>query len=194
VQPPPALLPTATDSTSGIIPPTAAGPTGTPAATPGASRTPTRLTPSGPLSVARPASPQTSASTGNGGTISIEAESSAAVRSGRASVRGLAGASGGAVVTGIGDHPKNLVRFTDITVPADGTYTVTFHYVTAEPRRARVTVNWGEPTTVDFPGSGNWDTVETMSVRLPLATGPNTIEFGNRNSWAPDLDRIVVSR
>jgi hypothetical protein len=57
-----------------------------------------------------------------------------------------------------------------------------------------VTVNGGEPTSVQFPGNDDSDAVGSVSVRLPLAAGPNTIEFGNRTGSAPDLDRIVVVR
>jgi hypothetical protein len=106
----------------------------------------------------------------------------------------MAGASGGAVVTRIGDGSANLVRFTGVTVPTADTYTVTFHYVSDERQRASVTVNGQKEATVNFPGTGNWSTVGTASVRLGLAAGPNTIEFGNRTASAPDLDRIVITR
>jgi hypothetical protein len=32
-----------------------------------------------------------------------------------------------------------------------------------------------------------------MTVRLPLAAGPNIIEFSNSDGWAPDLDRITFT-
>ena len=62
-------------------------------------------------------------------TTSLEAEGPAAERRGRADIRALAAASGGAVVTGIGDGSSNTVRFPQVVVPTAGRYTVTLYYV-----------------------------------------------------------------
>lgn len=125
-------------------------------------------------------------------SISIEAEGPSAVRSGQVEPRELPAASGGMVITGIGDGAANLVRFA-VTVPQAGTYTVTFHYVATERLRARVTVGMAT-AVVQFPATGaTWGTLGAASVKLPLAAGPNAIEFGNRNAPAPDLDRMVVT-
>jgi hypothetical protein len=126
--------------------------------------------------------------------ISIEAEAPSVVRGGRVGTRTVASASGGTVVTGIGGDPANTVRFSAITVPAAGHYAVTFHYVSGgELRDAAISVNGRGATTLAFPATADWDTVRTVSVRLRLAAGPNTVEVGNASGPAPDLDRIVIT-
>ncbi|WP_329109070.1 hypothetical protein OG792_10310 [Micromonospora sp. NBC_01699] len=126
-------------------------------------------------------------------TVSVEAEGPAAERRGRTGVRSRGGASGGSVVTGIGDGSGNTVRFSRITVPTAGRYTLTLYYASGERRSGTVTVN-GRQTEVSFADTGSdSDPVAAVSVTLSLRAGANTVEFGNRRSRTADLDRIVVS-
>ncbi|HEX5595966.1 MAG TPA: hypothetical protein VFX61_08135 [Micromonosporaceae bacterium] len=126
--------------------------------------------------------------------ISLEAEGAQAEREGDALPRALSEASGGMVVTGLGDGPANLVRFPAVTVPETGRYRVTFHYVSAQRVRARVLVN-GNVNMVQFPATGDeWGRLGAVSIEVPLSAGSNTIEFGNKVDPAPDLDRMVITR
>ncbi|HEX5542628.1 MAG TPA: hypothetical protein VFX60_13895 [Micromonospora sp.] len=129
-----------------------------------------------------------------GGIITLEAEGNLAERGGSAVTRALADASGGVVVTGLGNGPENVVRFASVTVRQAGRYTITFHYVSAEQSRARVIVN-GSMNMVQLPATGDkWGVLGAVSVQIPLSAGTNTIEFGNKNAPAPDLDRLVITR
>ncbi|MFC0530999.1 hypothetical protein [Phytohabitans kaempferiae] len=123
---------------------------------------------------------------------SYEAEAPGNRLGGRAATREVATASGGSVVGWVGDHRDNTLTFTDVTVPAAGRYRVTVHYLTEERRAAAVEANGRFAQIVDFPSTGGWDRVGTITVTLTLRAGENTIEFGNRYSWAPDFDRLVV--
>lgn len=194
--PPPAVPPTAPPSPADAVVPTASASPGPSASALPGSSAPTRPTPT-PSAAPRPTrttpATRTTPPIRRGFTVSIEAEGPAARRGGRATPRPLPGASGGAVVTGIGEGEDNYVLFPRVTVPATGTYTVTFHHVSSRDRQAAVVVN-GRLTVVSFPASGgDWATVGSVSLRLTLRAGTNAIEFRNRWDRAPDLDRIRVT-
>jgi hypothetical protein len=123
-----------------------------------------------------------------------EAEASGNVRNGSVGTRRLDSASSGAVVGWIGNGRRNTLEFTGLTVPTAGTYQVTVHYVTAEWRRAGLVVNGRDVLLVDFPSTGNWENVGQVTIQVKLAAGTNTLEFGNPHYWAPDLDRLVITR
>lgn len=121
----------------------------------------------------------------------LEAEGPSATLTGRASTRELAVASGGVVATDLGNDPVSLVRF-EFETPAAGSYTLTFHYVATERLRGRIILNGIPSMTLMCPPTGK-DLVGTVQVRVPLRAGRNTVEFGNKNAPAPDLDRIRVT-
>jgi hypothetical protein len=53
----------------------------------------------------------------------------------------------------------------------------------------------GTATTRRFAGTGGLTRVGSVAFAVDLRAGANTIEFGNVvNTWAPDLDRITISR
>ncbi|MGW4467419.1 hypothetical protein [Micromonospora sp. NPDC004704] len=126
-------------------------------------------------------------------TVSVEAEGSSAERRGRTDTRTRSGASGGAVVTGIGDGSGNTVRFSRIAVPAAGRYTITLYYVSSQRRSGTVTVN-GQQREVSFTDTGSDSApIGEVSITLSLRAGDNSVELGNRRSRTADLDRIVVT-
>ncbi|MEJ3746804.1 hypothetical protein WEI85_26405 [Actinomycetes bacterium KLBMP 9797] len=124
--------------------------------------------------------------------VAREAEAAGNIDRGSVAPRRLA--SGGTVMGWIGHGRRNTLAVTGLRVPADGRYRVTVHYATAERRQASVRVNSGTWLVVDFPSTGGWDSIGTVTVDVPLAAGDNTLEFGNAHYWAPDLDRVVVTR
>jgi hypothetical protein len=102
------------------------------------------------------------------------------------------GCSGGSKVGNIGEDFGTL-EFRGIA-GRGGPATVTLVYVNgAEPRRGELSVNGGEPMSLRFPSTGDWDEVGTMDVTVELRAGTNTLTLFNDNGFAPDLDRIVVS-
>lgn len=123
-----------------------------------------------------------------------EAEASGNIRNGSVTPRRLGAASSGAVMGWIGNGRHNTLRFTGISVPAAGTYHVTVHYVSAEWRRAGLVVNGRDVLLLDFPSTGNWENIGQVTIQVRLVAGANTLEFGNPHYWAPDLDRLVVTR
>ncbi|GIF53326.1 hypothetical protein DFJ67_4566 [Asanoa ferruginea] len=123
-------------------------------------------------------------------TVSLEAE--AADLDGWASTRRVDSASGGRVVTRIG-YRRSSLTFTTPAVPRAGDYDVVVSYVADDRRRAEVEVGGRDVGRFEFGSTGSWESVKTMTVRLPLAAGPNIIEFSNSDGWAPDLDRITLT-
>ena len=122
--------------------------------------------------------------------LMYEAES--ANRSGWATTRQVATASGGWIVGWIGARSFSYVRFT-VTVPAAGAYPVVVSYLSDERRDFMISVNGGPYTVLNCSSTGGWTVVGETTVTLQLAAGTNTIQFTNPNAWAPDLDRITVT-
>jgi hypothetical protein len=124
---------------------------------------------------------------------SYEAESAANTLSGNASVAGCDACSGGKKVGNL--YLGGKLQFNDITVNKDGIYTVNVAYVSGDPRSVTVFSNSGNGTSLKFPSTGDWGTVETVSVQLALKAGSNTITFDSGSSgYAPDIDKIDVPR
>lgn len=124
-------------------------------------------------------------------SASYEAESSANTLSGTAQVRSEPAASGGRVVTGLGDNPGNTLRFNGVMASRTGTYTLTIYYVSPELRRVYLEVNGVRAGSVDCGATGS-GTIGSVTVSVSLHAGRNTIQFYNVRSVAPDLDRIVL--
>lgn len=92
----------------------------------------------------------------------------------------------------IGGGAGNNVTFSNVTVPADGTYQLEIDYQTSGPRSYFMTVNDGEATELDLNGSTFSDPVPIV-LPVHLHAGTNTIVFGNPTGFAPGLDRIVIA-
>lgn len=124
---------------------------------------------------------------------SLEAESPANTLAGGAVVQSCPTCSGGSKVGYVGEG--GTLTFTHVTAPSPGSYQVTIAYCdgSATGRQATVSVNGGTPQTLSFTPTGSFTAVGTMTVRLQLAAGTNTIEFANPTAYAPDFDRIIVA-
>lgn len=92
----------------------------------------------------------------------------------------------------VGGGAANSVTFSNVTVPADGTYQLEIDYETSGPRSYFMSLNGGAATELDLNGSSFNDPVPVV-LQVQLHAGVNTIQFGNSNGYAPDLDRIVVA-
>jgi hypothetical protein len=82
--------------------------------------------------------------------------------------------------------------FSNVTVPANGTYQLEIDYLTSGPRSFFMSVNEGTPTELDLNGGTFSDPVPVV-LRVQLHAGTNTISLGNPTGYAPDLDRIVIA-
>jgi len=204
--PPAATAPSLPAGSAG--PPGTPGPPGSPSTTTGqpvvAGAPPTGAgSPASPSAPVQPSTdPSKAADQGAAGVhVALEAEGSAADWSGPTQERDLAEASGGVVVgstdqglAGVVFYQGASVKFSGITVPESGEYTVTFYYATPENRKAVVSANGRDRATLSFSATGDGGTdIGWRSISAQLNAGSNTIEFGNQSAPIPDLDRIVVT-
>ncbi|WP_043486368.1 MULTISPECIES: alpha-galactosidase D [Streptomyces] len=125
-------------------------------------------------------------------TTAYEAESPANTLGGNASVAGCSGCSGDHKVGNL--YLGGTLRFNDITVDKAGVHLVKVAYVSGDPRSVDISVGGGGATRHRFPSTGDWGTVETVSVPLTLKAGVNTITFDSGSGYAPDIDRIDVPK
>jgi alpha-galactosidase len=126
---------------------------------------------------------------------SYEAEAPGNVIGSGARIAPMDGASGGSGVYAIGGTNGGVLRFTGVSVPTAGKYTVTVYYQNpgTSSRVGWITVNAGNPIRMDVGSTGGC-CVGTHTVTVTLRAGDgNTLEFGNPDTRAPDIDRIVVS-
>jgi alpha-galactosidase len=129
---------------------------------------------------------------GGGQLTSYEAEAPGNVLAGGASIGACGNCSGGSKVGFVGSGAT--LTFTGVTVPAAGTYPVVIAYLDGSDsgRQATVTVDGTASQTVKFTPTGDFSTVGTVTVPVPLQAGANTIELANPTDYAPDFDRILV--
>ncbi|MEV6377360.1 alpha-galactosidase D [Micromonospora musae] len=125
-------------------------------------------------------------------TTSYEAEASTNALSGNASVNGCDACSGGQKVGNL--YLGGKVQINGVTVRKAGIYTINVAYVSGDARSVTVYSNDGNGTSLKFPSTGDWGTVETVSVQLALKAGVNTVTFDSADWYAPDIDRIDVPR
>lgn len=83
-----------------------------------------------------------------------------------------------------------------VSVDEDGIYDCTIYYITQDTRKCYVKVNEGDKTYYSFKGNGfswNSDGLAFKTVQVKLKKGSNTIQFGNDNGDAPNIDRFLIS-
>jgi len=108
--------------------------------------------------------------------------------------------SGHERVGDLGGRQDGVDTLDYVSVPTDGTYTVTVYYVSASTRNLNVTVNG---VSHYFKGltSGSWSKVAHVSFRTKLThgdvgqrgSGLDDFDFDNPHGRAPDIDKIVIS-
>jgi Alpha galactosidase A/Alpha galactosidase C-terminal beta sandwich domain len=123
-------------------------------------------------------------------TTTYEAESPNNTLSGGASVVGCAACSDNLKVGDL--YLGGKLRFNDVTVKKDGIYTINVAYVSGDPRPVTVSSNGGNGTRLNFPSTGDWNTVHTVGIQLALKAGSNTITFDSADWFSPDIDKIDV--
>ena len=125
-------------------------------------------------------------------TVSYEAEAGGNRLQGSAHDLRVASASGGTVVTDIGDGSANILRFNGVAVPAAGTYTLTVFYLTTDNLRLTVAVGGADGVSISVPGLPGSADIGTVAVAVTLAAGTNSVTISNKKGPAPDIDRITV--
>ncbi|WP_432178153.1 alpha-galactosidase D [Streptomyces sp. NBC_00063] len=121
-----------------------------------------------------------------------EAEDPANTLSGNASVGDCGACSGDHKVGNL--YGGGRLRFNDIAVDKAGTYMVKVAYISGDARPADVSANGNGATRHTFPSTGDWGSVETVSVPVTLKAGSNTITFDSGSGYAPDIDRIDIPK
>ena len=88
----------------------------------------------------------------------------------------------------------NYLRFQKIEVEQDGEYEMTIYYMTGEDRDSYIKVNDGSELFYSYNKTGGWsgNNLGFMTVLLDLKAGTNIIEFGNKDAFMPNIDRIEV--
>jgi hypothetical protein len=117
---------------------------------------------------------------------------------GNADITGCSGCVGGVKVGNLGG--PSYVTINDISASATGTYTMSVYGVDGDGigssgRNLTVAVN-GSTTlqTVDIVGASWGATSPGQTIQVQLNKGSsNSIQFGNANDYAPDLNYIVIS-
>jgi alpha-galactosidase len=130
------------------------------------------------------------------GTVTAPAgqvyEAETAVISGGSFASLCSACSGGAKVIFLGGSTSsNNVTF-NVFVDKAGTYRLEVDAMTQGPRALVYVVNGTHPATLNM-GGGSFNLPQATTVPVTLLAGNNTITFGNPATYAPDLDRIVIS-
>ena len=99
--------------------------------------------------------------------------------------------SGGAKVEWLGNDKDNYMEWRNVFCPKSGTYTMTLSYLSDEDRSVYCSVNGNKEFEIKTPGD-NKNTVKTVSRKIRLKKGTNTIRLGNANTWCPDIDKITI--
>ena len=154
----------------------------------GAGSTPTPTPTSTPTTTPTP-TPTTTPTT----TTSYEAEASVNTLANGAQVVACSYCSGGERVGYLGN--SSTLQFNAISASQAGSATVTIYYVNGGTNlTGQMSVNGGASTAVNFPSTGNWNTLGTVTVTVNLQAGNNnTIKFSNPSGYLPDFDRLTVT-
>ncbi len=101
-------------------------------------------------------------------------------------------ASGLAKAGNVGGGAGRTVTFQNVTVPVSGTYQLEIDYMTSGPRGFSLSINGAAASSFTLNGS-SFDDPASAILKVQLKAGLNSIQLGNADGYAPDLDRIVVA-
>ncbi|PIF34183.1 alpha-galactosidase [Flavobacterium sp. 9] len=81
----------------------------------------------------------------------------------------------------------------NVSVATTGWYKLQLFYCTGDPRTIRLTA--GSATAISIPcdPSGGWSTAASQNISVYLNSGTTTLLWDNTNSWAPNLDKFVLT-
>lgn len=93
----------------------------------------------------------------------------------------------------VGNLGGNSSVSVNVNVAATGWYNLQLFYCTGDPRTIKLTA--GSATTIAIPcePSGGWSTAASKNVSVYLNSGTTTLLWDNTSSWAPNLDKFVLS-
>lgn len=126
-----------------------------------------------------------------------EAEDSAYAKlSGEARVDNDAYASNLKCVGYVGGKTENTLTFQNINAEADGEYTLKIYFVSGSARDLYVKVNDDAPEKLEglIGKENDWKAVGGTELKVELKEGKNKICLYNDADYAPNIDRIAVSK
>ena len=124
--------------------------------------------------------------------ILIEAESGTLINA--PGIQNSSLCSGGRKVGSLGDPSRNGGVRMNFSIPAEGDYLLSLHYLSAEIRNFHLSFNDAPFITAVCPSTGSWDIPGVYSQTVHLLTGPNTFLIDNNLGFSPDLDMVVLDR
>jgi hypothetical protein len=132
-------------------------------------------------------------------TLEAEAGSPTVTLSGSARVQEYPGASGGQIVTDLGNMGAGVapgaLLINGLDIPAGGTYQLAIYFtlpVAAGTLTAVISVLGVEPVSITFAGGDSCCGVTYLEIAIEAGT--HTIAISNPAQVAPSIDKIVISR
>jgi hypothetical protein len=110
------------------------------------------------------------------------------------------GSSTGSIVTGIGtavgttNDDNGTIKFTNVAIPATGTYVITIFYVNLNGPTTSADISISAVGTISQTFIGTSVCCARVSIApVTIAAGNHTITIGNPNGAGPSIDKIVIS-
>lgn len=125
--------------------------------------------------------------------LALAFEAEAASPGSHGQVVDLSGASQGQAVRLSGAAEGTFVEFSGVEVAAAGGYDLTIFYLSEKDRDGGVSVNGGSPARFTFAGQGENGAIGSVTVRVDLAAGTNTILIGTPGGAPVSLDLLTVT-
>ncbi|MBP3339194.1 MAG: glycoside hydrolase family 97 catalytic domain-containing protein [Lachnospiraceae bacterium] len=123
-----------------------------------------------------------------------EAESKNNTLAGAAVYQSSAFCSGSQKVGYVGNGAANTLTFNNINVDKTGTYKLMLYYCCGENRAVTLTVNGDKTYEMSGLNSGDYVHTSVSEIEIELQAGDNIIMLSNASYFAPDIDRIAVSK
>ena len=102
--------------------------------------------------------------------------------------------SGGAKVAWLGHHEDNTLEWRNVYSRHGGEYLLTLSYTSDDDRRLFCSVNGEKSTEIRTPHTGPNGRVSTVSMKVHLHKGSNTIRLSNPTEWCPDIDCMTLRK
>ena len=101
-------------------------------------------------------------------------------------------ASGGMIVRYLGNRSSNDLVWRDVKVDADGEYVLSIAYASPDDRGFNLSIDGASTRHVQAKATN--DAIATVEVSVKLSSGVHSIRLSNSAGWAPDIDRMTLSR
>ncbi|TDW52795.1 alpha-galactosidase [Flavobacterium sp. 270] len=93
----------------------------------------------------------------------------------------------------VGNLGGNSSVSVNVTTTAAGWYNLQLFYCTGDPRTIRLTAGSAAAISIPCDPSGGWSTAASKNISVYLNNGTTALLWDNTNSWAPNLDKFVLT-